>query len=527
MQYNYPPGGSNNGQVLSTNDNISGEGVGYMYDSLKRLIAAQAGSWGESYSYDGFGNLTAKTPTMGSAPALSVSYNAATNQPTSGGYDANGNAPVTGGVWDAENHMVQQTLDGVALNWAYDPSGRRVLQYQQATGRWTFYIYGAGGQLLGQIACTPSGSTCAAQRANVYFGGQLIARMENQSGTMTPRGVVMDRLGTVRAVQTSGGWSTPTYFPYGEPKTGTGIDGREQFATYQRDSTASAQDYAMQRYYSNNTGRFLSPDPTGLGSVNTKSPSTWNLYAFNLGDPVNRSDKTGTISCLDWFNALAANGLIDGEVLGNADFDSMFGNCESEGDAQAANAGVEFDPCSIASDSGAHALMDYMGLSCGGGLMFGATATIATGEDDGGDGGDGGDDPWDGPELPQGITDPGAPPTSPGGGGALGRAGQTLWSSHGLALALDLTGYLLPEEALAGQVLVGAASVVVSAGHGDAGGAVGGIAGIHVASMVPVGKAMGWGRTLPRLGQAIAAIGGVEDFKSAYEAYESCMGSHK
>ena len=28
-------------------------------------------AWGEAYSYDGFGNLTAKTPTVGSAPTFS------------------------------------------------------------------------------------------------------------------------------------------------------------------------------------------------------------------------------------------------------------------------------------------------------------------------------------------------------------------------------------------------------------------------------------------------------------------------
>ena len=61
--------------------------------------------------------------------------------------------------------------------------------------------------------------------------------MESQSGTMVAEGVVTDRLGTVRAVQTSGGWSTPTYFPYGEPMTREGIDGQEQYATYVRDST--------------------------------------------------------------------------------------------------------------------------------------------------------------------------------------------------------------------------------------------------------------------------------------------------
>jgi YD repeat-containing protein len=58
-------------------DNISGEQVVYAYDALNRLASAAAtgGSWGQSYAYDGFGNLTTQTVTAGTAPSLNVSYN--------------------------------------------------------------------------------------------------------------------------------------------------------------------------------------------------------------------------------------------------------------------------------------------------------------------------------------------------------------------------------------------------------------------------------------------------------------------
>jgi RHS repeat-associated protein len=307
MQYDYGAG-SNTGRVMSATDNISGETVQYVYDQLQRLVAAQTTSsaipWGETYSYDGFGNLTGKTkdPSKpGGVPNVVFSINPATNQPVNGNYDANGNAPV--GTWDAENHLVQQVLDGATLSWVYDPSGKRVAQFQQMSGygQWTFYVYGATG-LVGQIGCSlysnPAYSTCAAQRANVYFGGKLIARMEPQSGTLVARGVVADRLGTVRAVQTSGGWSTPTYYPWGEAKTAGGIDGQEQFGTYVRDSTLSSQDYAMQRYYSNAAGRFFSPDPGGAATADPKNPTSWNRYGYVNGDPVNFNDTNGAFACL-------------------------------------------------------------------------------------------------------------------------------------------------------------------------------------------------------------------------------------
>jgi hypothetical protein len=46
--------------------------------------------WSESYVYDGFGNLTAKTVTQGTAPTFGAAYD--TNNHQIGlSYDANGN----------------------------------------------------------------------------------------------------------------------------------------------------------------------------------------------------------------------------------------------------------------------------------------------------------------------------------------------------------------------------------------------------------------------------------------------------
>ena len=68
MQYSYTAG-QNNGRVSQTTDGVLGETVNYGYDMWNRLTSATAtnGSWGEAYTFDGFGNLTGKTPTAGSA----------------------------------------------------------------------------------------------------------------------------------------------------------------------------------------------------------------------------------------------------------------------------------------------------------------------------------------------------------------------------------------------------------------------------------------------------------------------------
>jgi RHS repeat-associated protein len=105
--------------------------------------------------------------------------------------------------------------------------------------------------------------------------------------------VVTDRLGSVRA-NTQG--EKFAYYPYGEERTVT-VDGREKFGTYFRDGVG--QDYAMARYYGSGTGRYWSPDPSGMKAAEIGNPIGWNMYAYVNGDPVNHSDPTGRYECVD------------------------------------------------------------------------------------------------------------------------------------------------------------------------------------------------------------------------------------
>src|SRR6266481_2294472 len=91
MEYRYSPN-QNNGQISQQKDWNTGEEVTYTYDSLQRLIGAVTtdSSWGQAFTYDGFGNQTSASVTKGSAPYGNWSYSAATNR-MAGFYDANGN----------------------------------------------------------------------------------------------------------------------------------------------------------------------------------------------------------------------------------------------------------------------------------------------------------------------------------------------------------------------------------------------------------------------------------------------------
>ena len=300
MTYNFSAT-QNKGRIVSSADGVTGENVSYTYDSLNRLIAAATTNttgvqWNESYSFDGFGNLTSKVPTKGTAPQVYPQVNSATNQARmigDYGFDANGDWLGAGGsqinTWNVENQLISNgAVDGSGnlLTYTYDPWGKRVLQYSVCArcsqGSGTLYFYSISGQRLGsyQLNDYPPGYggiiVLTPMYIPQYFGRRML--------------VAMDRLGSVRNSQSG----SMAYFPWGEERTST-LDGTDKFATYFRDGVTDGvgQDYARARYYNNNFGRFWSPDPAGLKAVKRRNPTSWNRYIYALNDPVNFRDPTG------------------------------------------------------------------------------------------------------------------------------------------------------------------------------------------------------------------------------------------
>lgn len=116
--YNYTAR-TNNGQISSVVEG-TGERVAYTYDMLKRLTNATSSVWGsQSYSYDGFGNMTSK------GGSFNVLVNPATNQMTGFNYDANGNMYQGNWKYDVENRLVSVDAGG-GEQYMYDPSNKRV-----------------------------------------------------------------------------------------------------------------------------------------------------------------------------------------------------------------------------------------------------------------------------------------------------------------------------------------------------------------------------------------------------------------
>jgi len=112
----------------------------------------------------------------------------------------------------------------------------------------------------------------------VYFGGKRVGTVVNgATGSFT-----QDRLG-----------SNGSYYPYGEAR-GTVPQDDVGYATYTNDSATGLQ-YADQRYYASNFGRFMSPDRHR--PRNGIKPLRWNRYTYVLGDPINLADPRGRDDC--------------------------------------------------------------------------------------------------------------------------------------------------------------------------------------------------------------------------------------
>src|SRR5581483_7553668 len=283
IEYRYAAN-QNNGQVVQTKDWVTGEEVTYQYDALERLMHAETTGpeWGTTYTYDGFGNLTGKVTTKGTAPVLSVAVDPATNRMVGQSYSASGallsvtSPGVATALYDVENRLVAPNSND-ALRYDYDPQNKRVWSYA-GSGADTATFFGVDGRFLGSYTFSAQWGKFFVNETAVYFAGRKIG---------SPGAAVYDRLGTKR-LDLRGPFERAGYFPYGEEQQAT--TSPKEYATYTRG--AAGLDYADQRYYASTSGRFLTPDPY-RASAAPENPQSWNRYAYVGNDPVNWNDPRG------------------------------------------------------------------------------------------------------------------------------------------------------------------------------------------------------------------------------------------
>src|SRR5262249_2182589 len=116
MQYLYTAG-ANNGRIPQSIHRITGENPDYNNHVGDRRTSDQTEGttgvqWGQAYAYDGYGNLTDKTATKGSAPTFHTTINPLTN----GGPTSWGQTQFDGST-DVEWRPKGSTFNGQTWGW--------------------------------------------------------------------------------------------------------------------------------------------------------------------------------------------------------------------------------------------------------------------------------------------------------------------------------------------------------------------------------------------------------------------------
>jgi RHS repeat-associated protein len=215
-------------------------------------------------------------------------------------YDAAGNqvrAPIAGGAsqrfqYDAANRLVKVKADDnvtVLATYTYGDSNERLIVDEG--GLRTYYACDASAEYV-----ESGGSTTPLwSKSYIYLGARLLSTLTpNGAGGETVQHHHPDRLGTRLVTDPSSGTSFEQItLPFGTALNAesTGATNR-RFTSYNR-STVTGLDYANNRHYDPQQGRFTQVDPIGMGSVSLTSPQTLNLYAYCLNDPINQIDPSG------------------------------------------------------------------------------------------------------------------------------------------------------------------------------------------------------------------------------------------
>ncbi|HKX29735.1 MAG TPA: RHS repeat-associated core domain-containing protein [Blastocatellia bacterium] len=299
----------------------------FVYDHLGRLKQVKGGTnafsgpdWSQSYVYDRFGNRTSVTKT-GSTLNIpldglaSLAYNTGNNRITSASFE-----------YDPDGNQVRAVVDasGAQQQYRYDAAGRLAQVFDGSGNLLATYSYGASNQRLmsteGGVTtyyCAASGRLIAEYdavganalqwRANyVYLGGRLVATTSASGAQLHHAGRVGTRMTTERA--TGDVITELLSLPFGilQPFAGTlygdnswqhstkSNPSRQRFTSYDRSATTNL-DYAVNRFYSNQQGRFTQVDPIGASAVDGSDPQTLNLYAYCGNDPINRLDPDGLL----------------------------------------------------------------------------------------------------------------------------------------------------------------------------------------------------------------------------------------
>jgi RHS repeat-associated protein len=219
---------------------------------------APTGVGGDTYSWDGTGNLVSRT-----VDGAEETF-----------------------AWDVEQRLRSVTGPGGETAFVYDASGQRVLR-RTPDGRATLYLAGH------EITVSATGSPVSAVRLYA-FEGQLVA-------TRTPAGVdylVSDPAGSVEQAAPSGGQphARRAYDPYGRVRAEAGDTATDRGFIGQVEDASTGLSYLNARYYDATAAVFISTDAVyDPGKVKSLNP-----YTYSLNNPTTYADPSGMYSMYAW-----------------------------------------------------------------------------------------------------------------------------------------------------------------------------------------------------------------------------------
>jgi RHS repeat-associated protein len=273
---------------------------GYTYDDLARVnkVDCGTGNWGQSFSYidnatnsiAAFGNISKSVLASHTGSSFAAAYSDTTNRLTTIGsttvtYDSNGNVTYDGFhhyTWDAEGSLA--TLDSNPET--YDALNRRV--EQSSSGAYTEIVYSPASRKIALM----NAQTVIKIFTPLSGGATAVYTSSGLQYYRHPDWLGSSRLasGANRTV-----YYDAAYAPYGEPYAETGTTDRD-FTGQNQDltpgSTGDLYDFPSREYHPTQ-GRWVSPDPAGLASVDRTNPQSWNRYAYVGGNPLSRIDPNG------------------------------------------------------------------------------------------------------------------------------------------------------------------------------------------------------------------------------------------
>jgi len=271
---------------LTVGDTIKAAHIQEIRDSLKA-----AWSISSQISSDGY---------------ASVSYDTASNRITTAGfaYDAAGSqvrALVGGGSvsqrfqYDAANRLVTLKADGnitVLATYTYGSTNERLVAEE---GGVRTYSAGEGGTPIAEFTESGASTTPVWSKNYVYLDGRLLATLvPNGSGGESTEYHHPERLGTRVVTNPATGTSyEQVTLPFGTPLNAESTGSNNRRFTSDNRSATTGLDYAVNRHYDPQQGRFTQVDPIGMQSTSLANPQTFNLYAYVANDPVNRTDANG------------------------------------------------------------------------------------------------------------------------------------------------------------------------------------------------------------------------------------------